>query len=108
MSINISKVMACVVSAWMAVGTLAWPDGALAADLSGFPSKARVARSLEPLGPHCRRVWRCQGDICQWKTTCWGGCPDRFSCYPLYGAYGPYGGRGYWSAYSYGSLGGYR
>lgn len=28
-------------------------------------------------------------------------CPDRLSCYPLYGAYGPYGGVGYWSAYSY-------
>ena len=28
------------------------------------------------------------------------GCPDRFSCYPLYGAYGPYGGRPYWNAYT--------
>jgi len=28
------------------------------------------------------------------------GCPDGYSCYPLYGAYGPYGGRAYWSAYS--------
>jgi hypothetical protein len=27
-------------------------------------------------------------------------CPDRFSCYPLYGAYGPYGGRTYWAEYS--------
>ena len=30
------------------------------------------------------------------------GCPDRVSCYPLYGAYGPYGGAAYWGAYSYG------
>ena len=29
-------------------------------------------------------------------------CPDRVSCYPLYGAYGPYGGAAYWGAYSYG------
>jgi hypothetical protein len=29
------------------------------------------------------------------------GCPDRLSCYPLYGAYGPYGGAAYWGAYSY-------
>jgi hypothetical protein len=29
-------------------------------------------------------------------------CPDRLSCYPLYGAYGPYGGVAYWSEYSYG------
>ena len=28
------------------------------------------------------------------------GCPDRLSCYSLYGAYGPYGGAAYWSAYS--------
>ena len=27
------------------------------------------------------------------------GCPDGYSCYPLYGAYGPYGGRSYWAAY---------
>jgi hypothetical protein len=30
----------------------------------------------------------------------YGGCPDHYSCYPLYGAYGPYGGRAYWAAYS--------
>jgi hypothetical protein len=28
------------------------------------------------------------------------GCPDGYSCYPLYGAYGPYGGPAYWAAYS--------
>jgi hypothetical protein len=30
------------------------------------------------------------------------GCPDRVSCFPLYGAYGPYGGTAYWGTYSYG------
>jgi hypothetical protein len=30
------------------------------------------------------------------------GCPDRVSCFPLYGAYGPYGGTAYWGVYSYG------
>jgi hypothetical protein len=35
------------------------------------------------------------------------GCPDRVSCYSLYGAYGPYGGRAYWSAYSPGAWGYY-
>ena len=29
------------------------------------------------------------------------GCPDRYSCWSLYGAYGPYGGAAYWSRYSY-------
>jgi hypothetical protein len=28
------------------------------------------------------------------------GCPDGYSCYPLYGAYGPYGGQAYWAAYT--------
>jgi len=28
------------------------------------------------------------------------GCPDGYSCYPLYGAYGPYGGHAYWTAYT--------
>lgn len=28
------------------------------------------------------------------------GCPDGYSCYPLYGAYGPYGGQSYWAAYT--------
>ncbi len=28
------------------------------------------------------------------------GCPDSYSCYPLYGAYGPYGGQAYWAAYT--------
>jgi hypothetical protein len=28
------------------------------------------------------------------------GCPDGYSCYPLYGAYGPYGGQEYWAAYT--------
>jgi hypothetical protein len=28
------------------------------------------------------------------------GCPERYSCSPLYGAYGPYGGRAYWAEYS--------
>jgi hypothetical protein len=29
------------------------------------------------------------------------GCPDRYSCYPLYGAYRmPYGTPGYWARYT--------
>lgn len=40
----------------------------------------------------------CGPSGCRWHRV---RCPDRLSCYPLYGAYGPYGGVGYWSAYSY-------
>ena len=29
------------------------------------------------------------------------GCPDRYSCYPLYGAYGPYGGHAYTTRFVY-------
>ena len=30
-----------------------------------------------------------------------GACPDRYSCYSLFGAYGPYGGAPYWGRYTY-------
>jgi hypothetical protein len=43
---------------------------------------------------------------CQWQRKL-SRCPDRLSCYPLYGAYGPYGGAAYWGAYSY-DYAGYR
>jgi hypothetical protein len=42
-------------------------------------------------------------DGCGWR--CRAGCPDRYSCYPLYGAYGPYGGPAYWARYSIGGWG---
>jgi len=29
------------------------------------------------------------------------GCPDGYSCAPLYGAYGPYGTARYWGAYTF-------
>jgi hypothetical protein len=29
------------------------------------------------------------------------GCPDAYSCAPLYGAYGPYGGAAYMTRYTY-------
>jgi hypothetical protein len=38
---------------------------------------------------------------CGWN--CRGGCPDRYSCAPLYGSYNmPYGTPDYWSRYTYG------
>lgn len=58
-----------------------------AADLTG--TKRHFSRS--DCGPYG----------CQWQRKL-SRCPDRFSCYPLYGAYGPYGGAAYWGAYSYG------
>jgi len=59
-----------------------------AADLN--IGKRQVSRSH--CGPYGCRKWRR-------KTY---RCPDRVSCFPLYGAYGPYGGAAYWGAYSYG------
>ena len=47
----------------------------------------RVAQSRPCVSGHC-------------LTSRWRGCPDGYSCYPLYGAYGPYGGRAYWGAYT--------
>ena len=50
--------------------------------------------------PLCTPTWRCGPIGCRWYRDCYRGCPDGFSCYPLYGAYGPYGGTAYWGAYS--------
>jgi hypothetical protein len=43
----------------------------------------------------------CGPSGCGWHHLTYR-CPDRLSCYPLYGAYGPYGGAAYWDVYSYG------
>lgn len=64
---------------------------------------SRAPRAVR-VGNDCQRLQYCRGNLCQWKRVCWHGCPDRYSCAPLYGAYGPYGGRDYWAAYSYGDL----
>jgi hypothetical protein len=45
-------------------------------------------------GPHCGPYAAC-------GARCRMVCPDRYSCFPLYGAYGPVGGSGYWGAYTY-------
>ncbi|MGY4569197.1 hypothetical protein GPL21_28535 [Bradyrhizobium pachyrhizi] len=71
-----------------------------AAELSVSPAP----RTVQRVSGNCQRLQYCRGDVCQWKRVCWHGCPDRYSCAPLYGAYGPYGGRDYWAAYSYGDL----
>jgi hypothetical protein len=77
------------VAAIIAISSLAWlfASPGQAADFN--VNKRHVSRS--DCGPSgCRRH----------RITY--GCPDRVSCYPLYGAYGPYGGAAYWGAYSYG------
>ena len=74
--------------------------GAFAAELGISPAP----RAVQRVSGNCQRLQYCHGDVCQWKRVCWHGCPDRYSCAPLYGAYGPYGGRDYWAAYSYGDL----
>jgi hypothetical protein len=84
----------------IALGTVAFllgGSGAYAAELGISAAPRAVERN-------CQRLQYCHGDVCQWKRVCWHGCPDRYSCAPLYGAYGPYGGRDYWAAYSYGDL----
>jgi hypothetical protein len=60
---------------------------AVAADLPVSPGNGEP--SALP-GRHVRRV----------EPRHFVGCPDRYSCYPLYGAYGPYGGVAYWTAYT--------
>ncbi|MCP1853573.1 MULTISPECIES: hypothetical protein [unclassified Bradyrhizobium] len=91
----------------IALGMVALPllgalggSGVFAAELSVSPAP----RAVQRVSGNCQRLQYCRGDVCQWKRVCWHGCPDRYSCAPLYGAYGPYGGRDYWAAYSYGDL----
>jgi hypothetical protein len=77
-----------------------------AADLGDSLPSARITESR--VEPHCTRIRTCQSGLCSWRRVCWQGCPDRYSCSPLYGAYGPYGGSAYWGAYSYGDLRAYQ
>jgi hypothetical protein len=42
---------------------------------------------------------------CGIDDLCPAGCPDGYSCAPLYGAYGPYGGVRYWGAYTWSGWG---
>jgi len=48
----------------------------------------------------CRTVSRCDSFRCSWHKICPHKCPDRYSCWSLYGAYAPYGGNRYWSSLS--------
>lgn len=62
---------------------------------------AATVREAAP-APNVKKVVRYAGTCLSYgcrKRIVWRGCPDRFSCSPLYGAYGPYGGVGYWTAY---------
>lgn len=73
---------------------LAAVSGALlvAAGMAGAAQAADMARRPGAYGAHpARHVSYHRRHV---------GCPDRYSCWPLYGAYGPYGGYAYWSAYT--------
>ena len=70
--------------------------------ISAEPLRAADRRlTALPYG-NCHDVWTCGRAGCRIRHICPRACPDRYSCYPLYGAYGPYGGVGYWAAYTSG------
>ena len=94
------KPLAIVLGTVALLGCSLGGSGVIAAELGTSPAPRVVQR----VGGNCQRLQYCHGDVCQWKRVCWHGCPDRYSCAPLFGAYGPYGGRDYWAAYSYGDL----
>ena len=87
--------------------------GAAMAFISAGPSRAAdwaVPKKLAHAGVArglggCRDVWRCGPTGCGTWHICARSCPDRYSCFSLYGAYGPYGGAGYWAAYTSGGWG---
>ncbi len=78
------------------LGTTSLPSYSADLGVEGPAASTRVAG----VGRHCREVRRCGPAGCQVRHVCWGGCTDRYSCYPLYGAYGPYGGSAYWGAFT--------
>src|ERR1700742_1513302 len=65
-----------------------------AADMGVVEGGASVATA------ECPRHRVCGPQGCSWQRFCRVGCPDGYSCAPLYGAYGPYGGTAYWGAYT--------
>src|ERR1700736_2345106 len=85
---------------------------ALAAALFGGMSASGTARAADMgvyggeapgrvgVGGRCARQWICGPEGCGWQRFCRVGCPDGYSCSPLYGPYGPYGGTAYWGAYT--------
>ena len=54
---------------------------------------------------HVKHAHTCHSVRCGPYAVCGAhcrvGCPDRYSCGPLFGAYGPYSGPGYWSKYTF-------
>jgi hypothetical protein len=72
----------------------------LSASFDVKAADARVSPSHASYGRYCQDIWRVGPDGGKWYHVCTSGCPDGYSCAPLYGAYGPYGGQKYWGAYS--------
>lgn len=92
----------CLVFAGGFFAAMNAPAVAADADAGGRVVRERVATR----GCVERRI--CGPEGCTVRRTCRTGCPDGYSCYPLYGAYGPYGGVGYWGAYTDAGWGRYR
>jgi hypothetical protein len=67
---------------------------------AGLASAIEATQSVESVMYRCHRVQYCTPAGCEWRRSCYRGCPDGISCFPLYGHYGPWGGRAYWGAYS--------
>ena len=70
--------------------------------ISAEPSRAADRRLTALPYDSCHDVWTCGPAGCRARHICPRVCPDRYSCYALYGAYGPNGGAGYWAAYTSG------
>jgi hypothetical protein len=70
---------------------LATTGTAIAADAAIPRSEARPLKTVTEVDVYPRRT-----------RHRYEGCPDRYSCFSLYGAYGPYGGPAYWGAYTAG------
>lgn len=94
------KLILTIALASVALGFQA-AGSANAADREIAYRKAPAGRTVV-VESQCPQYYVCgpAGSNCGYKHFCRVGCPDGYSCSPLYGAYGPYGGTAYWGGYT--------
>jgi hypothetical protein len=79
---------AAILGIWLAIGLIGGSRAVLAADAAVHviappepavaveePHAVETTKPLKP-PPHvaygCKRVWRCDAEVCEWRRGCWG------------------------------------
>jgi hypothetical protein len=86
------------------VSTFLWVAALGSRSASAAELNSEPGGRSQPVRVHLHHKSVVAPAACGWK--CRGGCPDGYSCSPLYGAYGiPYGSPAYWARYTVGGWG---